>query len=106
MSEMIERVAKGMHEFQRLQCTAWVIGKGKDPKTVDLPQFKFWDALDQQDKNGAMRIARAAMEAMLDPTDEMAEAMFNACRDIPRTGVVPEDIERAFDCWRGGLSQP
>lgn len=62
-----------------------------------------WDALEEEQKHIQRGAVRATIEALRDPTEAMAEAMFNACRDIPRTGVVPEDIERAFDCWRAGI---
>lgn len=73
---------------------------------ITQPQYAILDTVPGRDAAlvAVTGLARAAIEAMRDPTDAMAEAMFNACRDIPRTGVVPEDIERAFDCWRAGIA--
>ena len=43
--------------------------------------------------------ARAALSSLREPSEGMMAASEHAMDNIPRTGVVPENTERALDGW-------
>jgi hypothetical protein len=72
MSEMVERVAMAMHNFNRIQQSAQCLAGGHViPK--DYAPFKLYDELNADEKEYVCKVARAAITAMRVPTANMVD---------------------------------
>lgn len=108
MTTPLEAAARPMDE------AAWAICPdlrfqlhGKHEACLRCPVASFYPGIDRRGQRAcrmfAEKAVRAVLRAIREPPLGVMAAIERAMDNIPRTGVVPENTERAHEGWTAGI---